>query len=150
MQFSSLTKLTMYSSQNPGSLSLTCYVLSSRSRSLCPCTFLDLLSSDKKMEISSPYNPVHLTHVGYNLDTGEFTVRNSCPPPSFLALNRIGRLALSFALVEPPRHNMFDDWRSLSCSFCFFFCCCNWLVRQLNTKEKLIRATEEKKNMMRG
>ncbi|KAF9190855.1 signal transducing kinase of the PAK [Haplosporangium sp. Z 767] len=33
----------------------------------------DLLSSDKKMEISSPYNPVHLTHVGYNLDTGEFT-----------------------------------------------------------------------------
>ncbi|KAG0359526.1 signal transducing kinase of the PAK [Gamsiella multidivaricata] len=25
------------------------------------------------MEISSPYNPVHLTHVGYNLDTGEFT-----------------------------------------------------------------------------
>lgn len=26
------------------------------------------------MEISSPYNPVHLTHVGYNLDTGEFTV----------------------------------------------------------------------------
>ncbi|KAK3845012.1 MAG: kinase-like domain-containing protein [Linnemannia gamsii] len=34
---------------------------------------LDLLSSDKKIEISSPYNPVHLTHVGYNLDTGEFT-----------------------------------------------------------------------------
>ena len=34
----------------------------------------DLLSSDKKIEISSPYNPVHLTHVGYNLDTGEFTV----------------------------------------------------------------------------
>ncbi|KAF9970687.1 signal transducing kinase of the PAK, partial [Actinomortierella ambigua] len=33
----------------------------------------DLLSSDKKIEISSPYNPVHLTHVGYNLDTGEFT-----------------------------------------------------------------------------
>ncbi|KAF9430643.1 signal transducing kinase of the PAK, partial [Podila epigama] len=33
----------------------------------------DLLSSDKKMEISSPYNPIHLTHVGYNLDTGEFT-----------------------------------------------------------------------------
>ncbi|KAI7831524.1 kinase-like domain-containing protein [Gamsiella multidivaricata] len=34
---------------------------------------VDLLSSDKKIEISSPYNPVHLTHVGYNLDTGEFT-----------------------------------------------------------------------------
>lgn len=26
------------------------------------------------MEISSPYNPVHLTHVGYNPDTGEFSV----------------------------------------------------------------------------
>ncbi|KAI9098101.1 kinase-like domain-containing protein [Phlyctochytrium arcticum] len=25
------------------------------------------------MEISSPYNPVHLTHVGYNQETGEFT-----------------------------------------------------------------------------
>jgi len=25
------------------------------------------------MEISSPYNPVHLTHVGYNPDTGEFS-----------------------------------------------------------------------------
>ncbi|KAF9363327.1 signal transducing kinase of the PAK, partial [Mortierella sp. NVP85] len=36
-------------------------------------SWTDLLSSDKKIEISSPYNPVHLTHVGYNLDTGEFT-----------------------------------------------------------------------------
>lgn len=26
-----------------------------------------------KMDISSPYNPVHITHVGYNQDTGEFT-----------------------------------------------------------------------------
>ncbi|KAJ3386943.1 signal transducing kinase of the PAK [Lobulomyces angularis] len=26
-----------------------------------------------KVEISNPYNPVHLTHVGYNQDTGEFT-----------------------------------------------------------------------------
>ncbi|TPX43113.1 hypothetical protein SeMB42_g00390 [Synchytrium endobioticum] len=26
-----------------------------------------------RREISSPYNPVHLTHVGYNVDTGEFT-----------------------------------------------------------------------------
>ncbi|ORX77299.1 Pkinase-domain-containing protein [Basidiobolus meristosporus CBS 931.73] len=28
--------------------------------------------SDKKLEISSPYNPIHLTHVGFNPDTGEF------------------------------------------------------------------------------
>jgi len=26
-----------------------------------------------KMEISTPYDPVHLTHVGFNVDTGEFT-----------------------------------------------------------------------------
>ncbi|KAI9205523.1 kinase-like domain-containing protein [Polychytrium aggregatum] len=30
-------------------------------------------SENGKIEISSPYNPVHLTHVGYNQDTGEFT-----------------------------------------------------------------------------
>lgn len=31
---------------------------------------------NKKVEISTPYDPVHLTHVGFNADTGEFTV---CP-----------------------------------------------------------------------
>jgi len=35
---------------------------------------IDMFSSEKKMEISSPFNPVHLTHVGYNPDTGEFSV----------------------------------------------------------------------------
>ena len=35
--------------------------------------FLDLISSQKKVEISTPYDPVHLTHVGFNVDTGEFT-----------------------------------------------------------------------------
>ncbi|TPX37224.1 hypothetical protein SmJEL517_g00850 [Synchytrium microbalum] len=30
-------------------------------------------SSSSRREISSPYNPIHLTHVGYNVDTGEFT-----------------------------------------------------------------------------
>lgn len=29
---------------------------------------------NKKVEISTPYDPVHLTHVGFNSDTGEFTV----------------------------------------------------------------------------
>ncbi|GAA6017315.1 hypothetical protein JCM11491_000626 [Sporobolomyces phaffii] len=28
---------------------------------------------NKKVEISTPYDPVHLTHVGFNSDTGEFT-----------------------------------------------------------------------------
>jgi p21-activated kinase 1 len=27
-----------------------------------------------KLAISQPFNPVHLTHVGYNSDTGEFVV----------------------------------------------------------------------------
>ncbi|KAH8918483.1 PBD-domain-containing protein, partial [Atractiella rhizophila] len=27
----------------------------------------------KRFEISTPYDPVHLTHVGFNSDTGEFT-----------------------------------------------------------------------------
>ncbi len=33
----------------------------------------DVLSAQKKIEISTPYDPVHLTHVGFNSDTGEFT-----------------------------------------------------------------------------
>jgi p21-activated kinase 1 len=33
----------------------------------------DLLGSNKRMEISTPYDPVHLTHVGFNTSTGEFT-----------------------------------------------------------------------------
>ncbi|KAH8104229.1 kinase-like domain-containing protein [Phellopilus nigrolimitatus] len=31
------------------------------------------MSSAKKPEISTPYDPVHLTHVGFNASTGEFT-----------------------------------------------------------------------------
>ncbi|KAK9895551.1 PBD-domain-containing protein, partial [Cystobasidium minutum MCA 4210] len=33
----------------------------------------DFFSNQKKVEISTPYDPVHLTHVGFNVDTGEFT-----------------------------------------------------------------------------
>lgn len=33
----------------------------------------DLLNSSKRLEISTPYDPVHLTHVGFNSSTGEFT-----------------------------------------------------------------------------
>ncbi|KAJ1652316.1 hypothetical protein IWQ61_007319 [Dispira simplex] len=36
-------------------------------------SFSELLSGEKKTEISLPYNPVHITHVGFNSDTGEFT-----------------------------------------------------------------------------
>ena len=33
----------------------------------------DFLSSNKPVAISTPYDPVHLTHVGFNSSTGEFT-----------------------------------------------------------------------------
>ncbi|OLY83114.1 Serine/threonine-protein kinase SMU1 [Smittium mucronatum] len=33
----------------------------------------DLIAGEKKAGISSPYNPVHLTHVGFDSHTGEFT-----------------------------------------------------------------------------
>ena len=33
----------------------------------------DFLASSKRPEISTPYDPVHLTHVGFNSSTGEFT-----------------------------------------------------------------------------
>lgn len=33
----------------------------------------DFLNSSKRLEISTPYDPVHLTHVGFNSSTGEFT-----------------------------------------------------------------------------
>ena len=33
-----------------------------------------MLGSPRKIEISAPENPIHLTHVGYDNDTGQFTV----------------------------------------------------------------------------
>lgn len=36
--------------------------------------FNNMLGAPKKFEISSPSNPVHLTHVGFDSETGEFTV----------------------------------------------------------------------------
>ncbi|GAA94775.1 uncharacterized protein L969DRAFT_54952 [Mixia osmundae IAM 14324] len=32
----------------------------------------DMVANQRRMEISTPYDPVHLTHVGFNFDTGEF------------------------------------------------------------------------------
>jgi p21-activated kinase 1 len=43
------------------------------------CYFLELLNKDKQveqekdMEISGPYNTKHVTHVGFDASTGEFT-----------------------------------------------------------------------------
>lgn len=40
-----------------------------------------LVGSQKKPTISAPENPVHVTHVGYDSATGQFTVRLPLPPP---------------------------------------------------------------------
>lgn len=48
-----------------------------------------LVGSPKKPVISAPENPVHVTHVGYDSSTGQFTVRLSSvpfPSPSFFCL----------------------------------------------------------------
>lgn len=34
---------------------------------------LDVFKPNQRLEISTPYDPVHLTHVGFNSSTGEFT-----------------------------------------------------------------------------
>jgi p21-activated kinase 1 len=36
-----------------------------------------LLGSPRTIKISLPGNPIHLTHVGYDNETGQFTVRIS-------------------------------------------------------------------------
>ncbi|KAJ2722284.1 hypothetical protein GGI07_003430, partial [Coemansia sp. Benny D115] len=36
-------------------------------------SMLDSFSGESRSEISAPYNPIHLTHVGFNNETGEFT-----------------------------------------------------------------------------
>ena len=68
-----------------------------------------VLGSPRKIEISAPENPIHLTHVGYDNETGEFTVSLGlgvnwifgCPPVlyaflhssvDFVSTRRTGRL----------------------------------------------------------
>ncbi|KNZ54449.1 uncharacterized protein VP01_2927g2 [Puccinia sorghi] len=33
----------------------------------------NLLSNQKKVQVSAPYDPVHLTHIGFNTNMGDFT-----------------------------------------------------------------------------
>ena len=74
---------------------------------------IDLLSSDKKMEISSPYNPVHLTHVGYNLDTGEFTVSARALSGSFFCIVYwLNRIVAPSGCCEHNPHNDKRDRRN--------------------------------------
>lgn len=41
-----------------------------------------ILNPPKKMTVGAPENPVHVTHVGYDNETGQFTVRFSAPKSS--------------------------------------------------------------------
>ncbi len=41
-----------------------------------------VLGSPRNMKISAPGNPVHVTHVGYDMETGQFTVRIQCLTPA--------------------------------------------------------------------
>lgn len=45
----------------------------------------NMLGSPRRVEISSPSNPVHVTHVGFNFVTGEFTV--SCTSVDLMELD---------------------------------------------------------------
>lgn len=47
-----------------------------------------LVGSPKKPVISAPENPVHLTHVGYDSSTGQFTVRSSLGISLYCLLHR--------------------------------------------------------------
>ncbi len=51
-----------------------------------------LVGSPKKPLISAPENPVHVTHVGYDSTTGQFTVCPPHPPP------KVGLLILPVSL----------------------------------------------------
>ena len=52
--------------------------------------FIDsVLGSPRKIEISAPENPIHLTHVGYDNETGQFTVRS---PPTCTARDAVAFL----------------------------------------------------------
>jgi hypothetical protein len=56
-------------------------------------TTLDVFSNpNKKVEISTPYDPVHLTHVGFNSDTGEFTVSTTILALEVLEINPASRI----------------------------------------------------------
>jgi len=47
----------------------------SSTSSLNSISSVDKKSVDKKRDISTPYNTVHVVHVGYDSKTGEFSVR---------------------------------------------------------------------------
>ncbi|GBE86664.1 Serine/threonine-protein kinase SMU1 [Sparassis crispa] len=79
---SAVVGYTQVSTYNPPSTPTTGSATGTRSRSATVVAkskkgmfnfMSDFLNSSKRPEISTPYDPVHLTHVGFNSSTGEFT-----------------------------------------------------------------------------
>ncbi|KAH7914828.1 STE/STE20/PAKA protein kinase [Hygrophoropsis aurantiaca] len=78
----SLPSLNQYDNSSSTPASVVASSVSARSRSGTATTkskkgmlgfMSDFLNTSKRPEISTPYDPVHLTHVGFNSSTGEFT-----------------------------------------------------------------------------
>jgi p21-activated kinase 1 len=59
------------------------------------------VGSPRGVKISAPENPVHVTHVGYDNQTGQFTVWNP-PPPS-------GNPQLAHRYIGTPKGVAADD-----------------------------------------
>ena len=59
----------------------------------------DFLNSNKRPEISTPYDPVHLTHVGFNSSTGEFT-KEWQQPLQDSGISKFGQEKDSLAVME--------------------------------------------------
>lgn len=68
----SLPDLPVVSSANTGTRSRSGTTVKLKKGGMLSGMF-DFLGPSKRPEISTPYDPVHLTHVGFNSSTGEFT-----------------------------------------------------------------------------
>lgn len=76
----------------------------------------DMFATEKKVEISLPFNAKHLTHVGYNAETGEFTVSRAENDERKVSYRRsfsfCGR-SVSRLLFIAPRQGLPKEWKML-------------------------------------
>lgn len=69
-EFNSTTSITPIQTPTLGNRSRSSTTVKSKKGVL---GFMSVFNPTKRPEISTPYDPVHLTHVGFNSSTGEFT-----------------------------------------------------------------------------
>ena len=69
-----------------------------------------LVGSPKKPVISAPENPVHVTHVGYDSNTGQFTVRITAAKPPSRGDRCSGHHPGSFVLSSMPRASILPSF----------------------------------------